>query len=373
MKPSITARLIVLLLLLSCKSTKKLYDEGNYERAIYSSVEDLKKNPENSSAQQVLPDAYNLASKKYLNDIQEARVSAKTDRLDILHRSYSSLQRLYNSISGSPAARNLVKPVDYTAELRVASEEAAEYYYQRGKELLNAGGKENAKKAHADFKKAEQFVPAYKDAASLKEEAYDIAVTHVALNAVRQQMGIYSINGSNFEYDILRELKSIGSNNFYAFYTVADAQFKKIPVDQYIDLSLYDIWFGTLSTNNYSYNVSKQITVPATNPRDAPTKQTVTATVNVTTRQIDSRAAMDCRITDAEGRNIIFSQRFPARYIWENRSGDYLGDARALSATDQRIVNGRYDYPPSYDELYRELSKKMLDDFNFRMRQLYGK
>jgi len=192
------------------------------------------------------------------------------------------------------------------------------------------------------------------------------------LGSIRQQYGSYLVNGSSVENDLMWELKNIGKDNFYAFYTESDARFKKIRVDQYMDIGLYDLWFGTLYTDNYSYQASKTISTTVPGQKD-PVKETVTATVNVTRRLIDSRAMMDCRITDTENRNIIFNQRFPARYTWENLSGEYTGDSRALSSQDRQIVNGRYSQPPSYDELYKELVKKVIYDFSYKMRELYGK
>jgi hypothetical protein len=174
------------------------------------------------------------------------------------------------------------------------------------------------------------------------------------------------------ENDILWQLKSIGKDNFYVFYPLSEAQFKRVRVDQIMDISMYDIWFGSQSTNNYSYVVTKQVSETVPGQKD-PVKVTVTATVNVTRQVIDSRGVMDCRITDTENRSIVFFERFPAQYTWENLSGTYSGDARALSSRDNAIVNGSYKNPLSYDELYRELSKQVLSDFNFKMRRLYGK
>ena len=368
--PSVT---IFISLVFSCKSPQKLFEEGQYERAIYSSLEDLKKNPSNAKALQLLPTAYGQASKQLLNDIEVARAFKRSDRPDKVYQDYNSLQKLYVSINALAAASAVVSAVDYSNELRNAANEAAEFRYSRGAEYLKQGDKINAKKAYEDFKMADSYVPGYKDVIQLKDQALDMAVTNVALNNIRQQFGYYSLNGAFLENDILWDLKTIGRDNYYLFYTVSDAQYKNIRVDQFIDLAMYDIWFGTLSGNSYSYNVSREINEPAPNPKDPPVKIYVSATVSVTRRILDSRAEMDCRITDSDNRRIIFSQRFPAHYTWENLSGSYSGDQRALSARDWAIVNGIYNNPPSYDDLYRELTKQLLNDFNYRMRQVYGR
>jgi hypothetical protein len=194
----------------------------------------------------------------------------------------------------------------------------------------------------------------------------------VVVNNMQQQFGGYSINGAFLENDILNGLNSIGRNYYYIFYRLNDAQFKQVRVDQFMDIMMYDIWFGNLAANSYSYDVSKTIKEPATDTKPA-RSITVTATVRVTRRIVDSRAAMDCRISDAQSRHIIFSERFPAQYTWENLTGTFTGDSRALSDKDRAIVNGVFNNPPDYNDLYHELTRQVISLFNSRMRQLYGR
>jgi len=193
------------------------------------------------------------------------------------------------------------------------------------------------------------------------------------INNIRQQYGPYSINGSFLDNDIQTSLNNIGRNYFYQFYQLFDAQSRQIRVDQFMDIMMYDISFGRLALNSYSYEVSKTVKEPAANPKDAPVPVTVKATIKVTRRIMDSRAAMDCRITGAENRRILFSERFLRNYTWENLTGSYTGDSRALADKDRAIINGVYDNPPDYNDLYRELTRQIMQDFNNRMRQLYGR
>lgn len=374
MRPLLTlTALFVCLTYFSCKSTTKLYDEGKYERAFYSAVDDLKKNPSNTSARQVLPDAYEQASNQLLNSISTAKSGTQTgEKIDRVYNSYSALQKMYNAVNTSSVLRGLVEPVDYANDLSNAAEQGAAFHYDRGRGFINQGDKKNAQKAYEDFKITEKYIPGYKDVSQLKEEAFDAAITNVVVNNMQQQFGGYSINGAFLETDILNSLNSTGRNYYYIFYRLNDAQFKQVRVDQFMDLMMYDIWFGNLATDTYSYDVSK--TIKETIPDTKETRSTtVTATVRVTRRIIDSRAAMDCRISDAQSRRIIFTERFPARYTWEKLTGSYTGDSRALSDKDKAIINGAYNNPPDYNELYRELTRQIMNNFSTRMRQLYGR
>jgi len=121
------------------------------------------------------------------------------------------------------------------------------------------------------------------------------------------------------------------------------------------------------------YNVSKDITEKDEKDASKSRTTTVTATVNVTRRVIDSRATMDYRIMDAASRQMVGSDRISANYTWEKLTGSYTGDQRALSDKDWAIIRGAYNNQPSYNELYRELTKQLMNQFNNRMRSIYGR
>ncbi len=374
MRNLISIGLFLALICFSCKSTQKLFEEGRYERAFYSAIDDLKKNASNASARQVLPDAYEQTRKQLLSTIHTAESGSRTgDKLDRIYNAYNSLQKMYNTLVASPAASGIITGVDYSGELANAAEEGAAFHYDQGLSFLDQGDKKSAQKAYQQFKTTDSYVPGYKDVIQLKDEALDRSVTNVVINNIRQQFGAYSINGAFLENDILNSLNSIGRNYYYLFYLVPEAQSRQVRVDQYMDLLMYDIWFGRLAANSYSYEVSKTIKEQPANTKEAPRSITVRATVRVTRRIMDSRAAMDCRISDAESRRIIFSERFTSGYTWENLTGSYTGDSRALSDKDRAIINGVYNNPPEYNDLYRELTRKVMNDFNYRMRQVYGR
>lgn len=364
--------LFSLFIFLACKSTRKLYEQGDYERAFYSAIEDLKKNPSNSKAQSVLPDAYNSASRIYLNQISSSSNGSANNiqKLDAIYSAYQALQRMFQAVQSTPGAFNLIRARDYSGELEQAADNAASLHYERGLDFMSRGGKKNAQKAYEEFYDADRYVPGYKDVVERKEEALDLALTRVAVTNINQQFGFYTVNGAYLDNELLRTLNNIGENTYHEFYNEYSSALKDARVDQYMDLMMTDIWFGSPYSNKYSYTVSKEVTV--TGPKDSVYKQTVYATVNVERQLVEARSSLGCRVTDAETRRIIFTDRFPAKYTWENQMGTFTGDSRALSEKDKAIINGSFRNPPSYDDLYRELTRQILSDFSTRMRQVYA-
>lgn len=355
--------------LFGCTSPQKHFDRGAYDKAFYSAINDLKKNPDNAKAQALLPEAFN----QYVGAINDQLADQRNHNAgpEALYNSYSELQRIYEAVRSTPAAQKIITTRNYSSELAEAANNAAAYYYDKGEALMAAGDRKSAQEAYTNFQKASSFSKNYREVNSRLKEAEDIAFVNVVVNTIDQRFGYYSVDGNFLRADIMRQLNYAGRNNFYRFLDQYGAGNTR--ADQFMDIALYDLWIGQLFASNYSYDVSKSIEVPVENEPRKKTTITVNAKVNVTRRVIESRAMMDTRITDAATRRLMYTERFPAQYSWEKLTGSYSGDSRALSDKDWAIVRGVYNNPPSTDELYRELTRVIMNDFTNRMRQIYSR
>ncbi|MFT3824903.1 MAG: hypothetical protein QM731_13355 [Chitinophagaceae bacterium] len=363
--------LLLTILLVACRSAQKLYEKGLYDKAFFSALDYLKKNPTNADAIKILPNAYQQAVNQYKMAIASAG-SAKSngkekesERLAQVYNSYLSMQEMYNAYNEASPGIPSFAPVSYSQQLDSVSEAAADFHYNRGNTIMARNHTEkNAQKAYLHYKKADEYVHGYRDVLERMKEAYDLAFTDVVVRTFDQKFGRYNINGTFFENDILWNLNNLARDSYYRFYSSSDAAAQGVNASQLMDLAIYDIWFGKLFSNNYSYKVSKEVAV-------GKTTETVTATVFVTRRVIEARALMDCNIVKPGSNQSIYSNRFPARYTWENLTGKYTGDARALGDRDLAVIRGVFNNPPSYDQLYRELTRQIMNDFTFQMRSIY--
>lgn len=360
----------------ACKSTKKLFEQGHYDRALYSALDDLRKKPDNPTAGSILPQAYNGAVAEHENTITAARTgSLNAQKLDAIYNEYRALQKMYDAIAATPAARGLVTATNYTTELANAAENAAAFRYAQGNDLLQRGDRISAQRAYENFKAVEYYVPGYQQVEDKKAQAYDMAVINVVVTKFDQRFDRFNINASYFENDVIYGLNTIGNQHYYNFFHPNEASTQQVRVDQYMDINVHDIWFAPLSVNTSSYDVSKDISVKDESSKDPKAQKTitVTATVNVTRRVIESRAMMEYRITEQATQHLLAYDRVPAQYTWEKLTGSYKGDSRALSDKDWETVKGAYSSQPPYDELYRELTRRMMNEFNNRMRVIYGR
>ena len=374
MRPSIIGLLVMLVVCAACKSTKKLFEDGQYDKALYSALDDLRKKPENATAAAILPRAYNEAVNKYENSIAASGSGTPTaQKLDIVYRNYRALQKMYDAIAATPAAFSYVNARNYTTDLANAADNAADFRYSMAMDFLQRGDRISAQKAYENFKAVSGYVPGYKDSDERKAEAYDLALVNVIVDKFDQRFNNYQVNGNYFQNDIVYGLNNIGNSHYYKFYNINEPKAREVRADQFMDINVYDIWFGQMGVNRDSYTVTKDITEK--DPKDGKTSKTITvsATVSVTRRVIDSRASMDYRVMDAASRRLIASDRVNAGYTWEKLTGSYTGDQRALSDKDWAIIRGAFNNQPGYDELYRELTRQLMSQFESRMRSIYGR
>ncbi|MEP6750530.1 MAG: hypothetical protein ABJB86_22525 [Bacteroidota bacterium] len=357
----------------ACKSTTKLFEEGQYDKALYSALDDLRKKPDNAAAANILPQAYNEAVTKYQNSIAAASTGTQNgQKLDIIYRDYIALQKMYVAIASTPAAFSHVSARNYASDVSAAAENAAAYRYDRGMEFMQHSDRISAQKAYENFKVVSAYVPGYKDAEEQKAAAYNMAVTNIIVDKFDQRFNNYTVDGNYFQNDIVYNLNNIGGSHYYKFYNTSEPRAREVRADQFMDINVYDISFGQMAVNRDKYTVSKDITEKDEKDATKTKTTTVSATVNITRRIIDSRASMDYRITDAASRRMVGNDRISAQYTWEKLTGNYTGDDRALSDKDWAIIKGAFNNQPSYNELYRELTNQLMNQFNNRMRSIYG-
>lgn len=374
MKPFLTLLLSIAVCCAACKSTQKLYEQGQYDRAVYSALDDLRKRPDNSTAASILPQAYNEAQSKYEQSIAAAQNGSVTaQKLDLIYRNYLALQKMYDAIAATPASFNHVNARNYNSELSTAAEAAAEFRYNEGNAFLQRGDRISARRAYENFQAVSSYIKGYRDVDELMARAYDIAIVNVIVDKFDQRFDNYSVNGAYFQNDIVSRLNSIGNSHYYRFFNFNEPRAREVRADQFMDINVYDIWFGQMAVNRDSYTVTKDITEKDPKDEKKTRTTTVSATVSVTRRVIDSRASMDYRIMDAASRQMVGSDRLFARYTWEKLTGSYTGDQRALSDKDWAIIRGAFNNQPSYDELYRELTRQLMNQFDSRVRSIYGR
>jgi hypothetical protein len=231
-------------------------------------------------------------------------------------------------------------------------------------ENLKAGDKQSSRSAYYSFKKANEFVPGYKDLRQQMAVAYQNSIIKVVINPVRD-FSYYSNRtswntfGNNFNYDffqrnLVRDLGGYNSKKASAlFYTDMEAARENINPDWEIDLTWVDLYIPEPATNRYTRNVSKQIQTGSDTSGKA-IYQTVYATLDIVKRYFNATGDMEVRIIDVNERKTITTNRFTSRFNWQEEYATYSGDSRALSNNEYALLNNNsYRIPRKEDILDR--------------------
>jgi hypothetical protein len=357
------------LLITACGSNKGLLERSDEDKALQEAVKKLNKNADNDDATEALPVLYKSILKTRLARIKSYESGADIGRWDKIIYEYEALQQAYNSIVQSTPAFKLITPQNFSTQIVESKDAAAMAYYDYAQNYLEKEGRDNAKKAYSNFKKADRYSPDYKDVKAKINQAYENAIVDVVINPIEDNSyffnagwGSSGLNYSNdyFQRTLLRELTNNNNNNNYAarFYSDWEAGRKNIPVDWTVDLRLRNVDIPQPIRNTFRRDRSKQIeTGKDTSGR--PIYQTVTATVNVNRMSFTANAQMDVLIKDIVTPTTISNRSFRESYRWEEESASYTGDQRALTDEDWNSINNRNYVNPRREEVLEELYRKL--------------
>ncbi len=361
--------LITLLVLASCSTTKKDYlSRSDEDKTLFDAVKAISKHADDSNAIKALPVLYPLAEQRHLKKINSYNTYKEISRWDKVIDEYSILQKMYDAIANDAAASRLVTATNYQNSIYDSKQLAAGDYYQEGIVFLDKPGRDDAKKAYAYFKKADKWVPGFKDAKVKMDAAYQNAIVNVVINQVQDNSFFFNTGWGNtgynysneyFQQSLVRELGGKNSSRYPAnFYTEWDARRDNVKPDWVVDLTLRNLDIPRPISNSYSRNASNTVE----DGRDSSgriTYKTVYATLYITRQSFTARAEMEVNITDVATRRNISNNVYRNDYSWQEEHATYSGDSRALNGTDLAMINNNRTGEPNKEEVLSELYRKI--------------
>lgn len=266
MKPKFYTLLILLVTLglFACKSASKLYQKGDYDAAVEKAVKEIQKKPGDRERQELLIKAYEYAVNDHENTIRNHHAGNNELKWEWIYYQYADLQKLYNAIKKSPVAFDIIMPKDYSEEMITYSEKAADARTERGFRFLDRGDRESAKMAYREFQSALYFKPGDLEIQDLLAEAFDLAVTRVAILPVDQfgfMYSSYNYELQNFSDDIIRNMQYGNHNEFVRFYSAWDAGSRNIIPDHIIEMNFNNLNIGRFHDSKTTREVTKEVVI----------------------------------------------------------------------------------------------------------------
>ena len=346
------------LLLFSCKTAEKLYQQGRYDEAVVLATKKLQKKPGDAKLIDVLQNAYRFAVEDHESRIRNHTNSNSDMRWEYIYQEYLQLQGLYESIRRSPSVFDIVQPTDYSSYISTYKEEAGNARYEKGLELLDQNSKASSRQAYYEFQKALALKPGDLAIKQKIDESYANAVTNVTvlpLTRYGYQYSSYNFDYNNFNYDLLRYLNNNNKSQFVRYYQETRPGGQDIRTDYSVDMRFSDVNIGRYRDQRSVREVSRQVVAKEIVIRkDSVIKEyiTVKAKITTTTRTIQADGLLQATIRDYNNR-WIWSDTYRGDYGWTYSFATYTGDERALSDEDKKIINQREQWPPSNDEIIR--------------------
>ena len=367
------------IMMFSCsKSGRKALEKGDYFTAALQAIERLKKDGDNSKAAEVLPNAYDLAEKDLLRDIDRANAANQQFRYERVVDGYSKLNELHDKIERCYACRKIVSPTSYFREYNEALEKAAAERYAYADNLLSKGTIDAGRAAFNNFEDLLKFAPNYKDAREKLEEALFMGSYHVVVEQPKINSKMYQYSNEFFQGKIDEFLQTNWRlNKFIRFYQPNEAKQLKIKPDHIVRLEFIEFVVGETHMKTEKANVTSKDSVKTgtakINGQSVDVYGKVNATINRNIKSVISRGLLSMEIYDYRTNKTLLREQLPGEFVWTNKWSSFNGDERALTKEELNESRMKEELPPPPQQLFIEFCKPIYDQFTSRVKRFYDK
>ncbi|GAB4494586.1 MAG: hypothetical protein OHK0019_21330 [Saprospiraceae bacterium] len=372
-KTRVLAPLFLLAFLLtSCRSAQKFIENGDYDGAIEFCVQKLRgKTKKKTELVQGLEAAFQKAQSHDLAMVEHLAADGRPEnweRINAIHRNMAARQRKISPLMplvSKDGYRAKFDFLDVVSLERDSRAKAAEYLYNRAKELIAKGENGDRLAAREAFRELQElqtkYYRNYQDADQLRQTARDLGTSYVLFEVKNQSDKLLP---RTFVDRVMTMSKSDLDSEWKAFFfeskpgTQYDyrAVFKIRQVDispervherAYMDeKEIQDGWEYVLDNRG---NVKKD---SLGNDIKVPKKVCIHANVLEVYQTKAARLTGVVEIYDAYRNTLLDTREMSTEILFENYASTFTGDRRALSEySKRRIGNNPQPFPRDEDML----------------------
>lgn len=360
----------------SCTGNRSL-NKGNYDKAIQQSVKKLRKSPNNKKAQKTLLNAYNLAVKTKIEEINRLKSSSDVFKWERIVDIYSNLNHISSKIDHCPACLKIIPDANtYNSSLEEAKYNAATVRYNLGIEQMKINTISAAQDAYRHFYKARFYISNFKDIDKQLEKARKAATLRVVMEHIPMHSHALKLSNEFFESKIFEYLNKL-NYEFVQFYSAEDAASYNIKPHQYLLLKFDDFIVGQQSMYEKEIEIKKDSVVLKTeilpDKKEKKIYGTVKANLHTYTLSITSTGLLDMKIKDASSNTTIVQNKMPGTYVWETKWASFNGDERALSKEQLDMTRQKPGVPLPPQQLFIEFTKPIFNQLTSHLSNYYSK
>jgi len=223
--------LIISIFITSCVSSKKYFEQGQYGQALNISVQKLRKKPTNKKEAEILEKSYNLANNLDLEQIVYLKQEGQPDRWEKIFALYSQMKDRQTFVKTVLPLHIEGRTIDfayvnYDNEIITAKNNAADYFYNHGKQLMKLGTKQGYRDAYYEFEKTKQYSASYLEVDKLMNEAGEKGTAYAILIPKSSTLfrlsdnylnNLINFDMSQFNGGWIRFSNQIGNRNSYDY------------------------------------------------------------------------------------------------------------------------------------------------------------
>ena len=390
------------------KSAQLNYQANEYEAALRDAAAALKLKPDYDKAQDFIVTFFNAAVQVRKDKIKSLEATPDRFKWDGIVAEYKGLIEINNLVKNLPPTALVHKKTkqritfetkDYTSQLGQASERAAEVHYQEGIRIAAEGNDVDTQKAAAKaFKKAEEYVPGYKDAGIRYKESRAAGVKKMAILPFEDKTGkahLYGALSERITDDIINSVSRDSSATEF-LQLVSRDQLEIVMEEQGLGLTgmvdertaanlggilgVHEIVIGKITDILYvpertrSKKIAQKGTISVASGTETYTdssgkvktrtkyvKKNVSATVTHYNRESSASISGSYQIIDAQtaaikrGGTGVFNEKSEFKAEW----GEYSGNQAALDRYYSQLCNVDEQFAPTEDEMVRDLADKL--------------
>jgi len=157
---------------------------GNYDAAIARAVEKIRKDKSDIKNIEILDESYKIALEQDNERIRLLKMEGNPrnwDEIYLIYKKMHDRQAMVRTVLPLQSGNRTVDfpYVDYMEEMVSAKNNAADYYYANGRELMKNGTKEAYRQANAEFRRAKEYVGNYEGIDQLIDESRYLGMSRV--------------------------------------------------------------------------------------------------------------------------------------------------------------------------------------------------
>ena len=363
-----------LFFIIACSSPKNQFEKGNYEKAVELSIKKLRKKPSNTKQQGILKAAYSYAIKVSDQKIKQFSASQNRFKWDQIIDQYQGMQQLYRSLLQCPGCLAVVTAMDYQEDLIAAQLQGAQVYVEEGIKALDQQTKEKARNAYRFFAKAKTYHDTYAGIDQYLEQAKAQGSEIIGISRIPVASKGLELNTAFFLQQLTQALNAQGYT-FATFIALEELQANQQRPDQIVELSFDDYFIGQTYLKETRETVEKDSVkvgvVTDSLGTKSPVFGKVSADIQYFEKTIESGGLLNIAIIDPQLQSVVFQEKMPSTFVWENNWLTFQGDKRALTKQDRKLSKQKELIPPPPQDLFYAFTRPLFDQTTGVLRQRY--